>query len=167
MGASGYRQGLNIYTDGACSTNGTWDSAAAICVYVDEQAIYKHGNFLGKATNNIAELEAFKMGLEFLNRPIHYPRIVNIISDSAYIVNCFNQKWYENWEKNNWITSSKTPVKNKELWIDIIKLYRDLKQHYDITIIKTEGHANDKFNNEVDHLAVYCKNNRANHTEEI
>ena len=151
---------LNIYTDGACSTNGTWESGAAIVVYVNDRLLHQKGKYLGKATNNIAELRAFEMALDYILAPIHFPENINIISDSAYIVNCFNQKWYEKWESNGWTTSQKKAVMNKEIWEDILRKYRKVIKLYKLEIIKTKGHSDDQFNNEVDRVAVYCKEHK-------
>ena len=70
-------------------------------------------------------------------------------TDSAYIANCFKDKWYVNWEANGWINSKKKPVENRGLWEQILLLYRAM----DVEIVKTKGHANDKYNNLVDELA--------------
>ena len=74
----------------------------------------------------------------------------NIYTDSAYIHNCYKQKWYINWEKNNWVNAKKQPVKNKDLWCDIIELFKlDNVNFYKVT-----GHSGDKFNEIVDKMAV-------------
>ena len=72
-----------------------------------------------------------------------------IYSDSAYVVNAFNNGWIYNWIKNNWKTSSKEPVKNKELWK---KLYNLTKKH-NVNFIKVKGHSDNKYNNRCDELA--------------
>jgi ribonuclease HI len=43
-------------------------------------------------------------------------RRVDIYSDSAYVINCFRDKWYERWRKNGWVNSQKKPVENRDLW---------------------------------------------------
>lgn len=75
--------------------------------------------------------------------------IVKIYSDSAYVVNAFNQGWIYNWKKNNWKTANKEPVKNKELWEE---LYNFTKVH-EIEFIKVKGHSDNKYNNRCDELA--------------
>jgi ribonuclease HI len=73
-----------------------------------------------------------------------------VYSDSAYIVNCINLKWYEKWKTNNWKNSKKDPVKNKELWIELI----DLIESFDkIKIIKVKGHSGIELNEKADELA--------------
>ena len=63
-------------------------------------------------TNNIMELTAAWEALKCLK----FPCEVELYSDSAYLVNAFNQGWLSGWQKNNWRTSSKEPVKNREIW---------------------------------------------------
>ena len=96
-------------------------------------------------TNNIMEITAVIEGLKMLK----YKCEVEIYSDSAYVVNAFNNKWIYGWIKNNWINSNKEPVKNKELWQE---LYSLTKQH-EVKFIKVKGHSDNKYNNRCDELA--------------
>ena len=98
-----------------------------------------------QTTNNIMEITAVIEGLKMLK----YKCEVEIYSDSAYVVNAFNNKWIYGWIKNNWINSSKEPVKNKELWQE---LYNLTKQH-EVKFIKVKGHSDNKYNNRCDELA--------------
>ena len=98
-----------IYTDGACSGNpgpGGWGS---ILMYKENKKEISGGE--KNTTNNVMELTAVIEGLKLLK----FPCEVEIYSDSAYVVNAFNQGWIYNWIKNNWKTSGKEPVKNKEI----------------------------------------------------
>lgn len=156
---------IDIYTDGACSTNGTWDSAHAFIAYEDDIWIRSEGSFIGKATNNIAELAAVLEALKFAASWIQNSEdIVNIYSDSAYIVNCINDGWYKKWEANGWITSQKTSVANQDLWKPIITLYKTMM--IKPTFVKVKGHSTDKANIEVDRIAVLCKDTKQNYLEE-
>ena len=74
---------------------------------------------------------------------------VKIYSDSAYVVNAFNQGWIYNWKKNNWKTAGKTPVKNQELWEE---LYNLTKKHK-VEFIKVKGHSDNEYNNRCDEMA--------------
>ena len=96
-------------------------------------------------TNNIMEITAVIEGLKTLK----FECEVEIYSDSAYVVNAFNNHWIENWKKNNWKTASKEPVKNKELWEE---LYALTKKHK-VTFIKVKGHSDNEYNNRCDELA--------------
>lgn len=132
-----------IYTDGACSGNpgpGGWGS---ILMYKDN----KKEIFGGKAntTNNVMELTAVIEALKLLK----YSCEVEIYSDSAYVVNAFNQGWIYNWIKNKWMTSGKEPVKNKEIWQELYSL----TQKHKVKFIKVKGHSDNEFNNRCDEMA--------------
>ena len=132
-----------IYTDGACSGNpgpGGWGS---ILMYKDTKKEISGAS--ADTTNNIMEITAVIEGLKLLKEPC----IVQIYSDSAYVVNAFNQHWIENWIKKNWQNSKKEPVKNKELWLE---LYALVKKHK-VEFIKVKGHSDNEFNNRCDELA--------------
>ena len=98
-----------------------------------------------QTTNNIMELTAVIEALKLLKRECD----VEIYSDSSYVVNGFNNGWIYNWIKNNWKTSNKEPVKNKELWQE---LYTLTKKHK-VTFVKVKGHSDNEFNNRCDFLA--------------
>ena len=98
-----------------------------------------------ETTNNIMEITAVIEGLKKLKRPCN----VEIYSDSAYVVNAFNNGWIYSWIKNNWKTSSKEPVKNKELWQELY----DLTRIHKVTFMKVKGHSDNEFNNRCDELA--------------
>ena len=74
---------------------------------------------------------------------------VELYSDSAYVVNAFEQKWIYGWIKKNWKTASGDSVKNKELWQE---LYNLTKIHT-VKFIKVKGHSDNEFNNRCDELA--------------
>lgn len=132
-----------IYTDGACSGNpgpGGWGS---ILMYNEEKKEISGG--LENTTNNVMELTAVIEALKLLK----FPCEVEVYSDSAYVVNAFNQNWIYGWLKNGWKSSSKEPVKNKELWQELYELTKIHK----ITFIKVKGHADNEYNNRCDELA--------------
>lgn len=101
----------------------------------------------GKAetTNNVMEITAVIEGLKLLK----YPCAVEVYSDSAYVVNAFNQNWIANWRKNGWKNSKKEDVKNRELWEEL----ETLTKIHDVTFIKVKGHSDNEFNNRCDELA--------------
>ena len=101
--------------------------------------------YMPNTTNNIMEMTAVIEGLKMLK----YKCEVEIYSDSSYVVNAFNNFWIQGWIKNNWINSSKEPVKNKELWQE---LYELTKKH-EVKFIKVKGHSGNVYNNRCDELA--------------
>lgn len=132
-----------IYTDGACSGNpgpGGWGS---ILMYKGNTKEISGGK--KDTTNNVMELTAVIEALKLLK----FKCKVNLYSDSAYVVNAFNQKWIYGWMKNGWKNASKEPVKNKELWQE---LYELTKVH-DVTFIKVKGHSDNEYNNRCDEMA--------------
>ena len=92
------------------------------------------------------ELTAVIEGLKLLKRPC----IVNIYSDSAYVVNAFSQGWIYNWQLKGWKTANKEPVKNKELWEELYSLTKVHK----VTFNKVKGHSDNPYNNRCDELAT-------------
>ena len=66
------------------------------------------------------------------------------------IVNAINQNWLEGWKNNGWKNSNKEPVKNIELWQQLV----DLLNVYNVTFHKVKGHADNEFNNRCDELAT-------------
>lgn len=134
---------ITIYTDGACSGNPGPGGWGAILMMGENKKEISGG--CANTTNNIMELTAVIEALKLLKRPCK----VNVYSDSAYVVNAFEQKWIYGWMKKNWKTAGGDPVKNKELWQE---LYSLTKVH-DVTFNKVKGHADNEFNNKCDELA--------------
>ena len=132
-----------IYTDGACSGNPGPGGWGVILMYQEHEKELSGG--CKDTTNNIMEITAVLQGLKALKKPCK----VKVYSDSAYVVNAFNQKWIYGWLKNGWKNASKEPVKNKELWQE---LYELTKRH-EVTFIKVKGHADNEYNNRCDQLA--------------
>lgn len=135
-----------IYTDGACRGNGKETSIGAfgiVLIYNNKRKEVKQA-FLN-TTNNIMELTAVIQALSMLKEPC----IVSIHSDSAYVINAVNQKWIGNWVRNGWKTANKEPVKNKELWVELLKLINFHK----IDFVKVKGHSDNELNNRCDELA--------------
>ena len=125
-------------------------------------------------TNNVMELLAIIKAFRLIKTDKYS---VDVFSDSAYIVNCFSQGWYKKWEKNGFITSNKEPVKNVELWKELIGynakfnvVFHKIKGHLDLdateaTLKKAYTHfLKDKTNKLYtyeDFMYIACMNNRA------
>jgi ribonuclease HI len=140
------RKEVIIYTDGGCRGNGK-DAAiggyGAVLIYGDIVKEIKKG--FTSTTNNIMEMTAVIDSLSILKEPCR----VKLHSDSAYVVNAFKQNWIGNWKKNGWKTSTKEPVKNRELWKRLIAL----TEYHEVEFIKVKGHSDNKYNNRCDELA--------------
>jgi len=137
------RKQVNIYTDGACSGNPGPGGWAAILEYGGHKK--EINGYMAGTTNNRMELFAAISGLGALKEPCD----VRLYSDSAYLVQAFNDHWIENWKKNGWKTSSGTAVDNQDLWFVLSTL---TKKHH-VTFIKVKGHADHPENNRCDELA--------------
>lgn len=135
---------VTIYTDGACSGNPGPGGWGAVLIYGEVKKEISGAK--ENTTNNIMEITAVLEALKLLKEECE----VEVYSDSAYVVNAFNQGWIYNWQKNNWKTASKDPVKNKELWEE---LYSLTKKHK-VTFNKVKGHSTDELNNRCDYLAT-------------
>lgn len=134
---------VQIYTDGACSGNPGPGGWAAILVYGDKRR--ELSGFAPHTTNNRMELTAAVEALRALKEPC----IVDLYSDSAYLVNAFRQGWLEKWQRNGWRTSQKEPVENQDLWQELLALTR----RHRVEWRKVEGHAGVELNERCDQLA--------------
>lgn len=133
-----------IYTDGACSGNPGKGGWGAILIYNDIKKEISGAKL--NTTNNQMELTGPIEALSLLKRPCD----VKLYSDSAYLINAFNEGWIYNWQKNGWKTKNKEDVKNRELWE---KIYAFTKIHK-IEWIKVKGHSDNEYNNRCDEMAV-------------
>ncbi len=134
---------FKIYTDGACSGNpgkGGW--AAIILDGKNQLSISGSEN---KTTNNRMELMAPIMALKKIKNKSE----IIIYTDSRYVKDGITD-WIKKWKLNNWKSSNKKPVKNKDLWV---KLDNSCQKH-NIIWKWVKAHADNKFNNLVDELAV-------------
>ena len=97
------------------------------------------------ATNQRMEIVAAAKAVEALDGPLE------VRSDSIYVVNCFNKKWYVNWLANGWKNSAKKPVANRDLWEPFIS---EVLGRGDVVFQWVKGHSEDKMNELVDAMAV-------------
>lgn len=144
-----------IYTDGSTLGNGkeeNYGGWAYIIYNTDNDEVVGIGcDSESNTTNNKMELTAIVKALTSLPiQTIINDIAIEVYTDSAYIHNCYKAKWYQKWQKNGWINSKKEPVKNKELWEQIIPFFEDKKFEFK----KTKAHADCDENNYVDKLAV-------------
>jgi ribonuclease HI len=133
---------ITIYTDGSCLNNpgnGGW--AAIININND---VKKISGSVKDTTNNKMELMAPIKALQ----EIKEKQPIEIYTDSQY-VRLGITDWVHKWIKNNWQTSKKEPVKNKELWVQL----HELNNLCDVKWIWVKAHAGNILNEEVDLLA--------------
>ena len=133
---------IKIYTDGSCLNNPGNGGWAAIINVNGE--VKKISGSVKDTTNNKMELMAPIKALQ----EIRGNEQIEIYTDSQY-VRLGITDWVHKWIKNNWQTSKKESVKNKELWI---QLY-ELNNLCDVKWIWVKAHAGNVLNEEVDSLA--------------
>lgn len=135
-------EGVDIYTDGACSGNpgpGGWGS---VLLYRDHRRELSGGD--RDTTNNRMELMAVIRALESLKRPCP----VTIHTDSLYVMKGVTE-WLPQWKQRGWRTAARKPVKNVDLWQ---RLEKALESH-DLSWRWVKGHSGDTENERADQLA--------------
>ena len=133
---------IKIYTDGSCLTN-PGDGGWAAIINIDGEIKKISGNEKN-TTNNRMELMAPINALKYINSEDP----IEIFTDSKYVKNGITE-WINTWVLNNWKTSNKEDVKNKDLWIELYKLNQSLNVKWNWV----KAHAGDTLNEEVDILA--------------
>ena len=139
------KQYVVIYTDGACAGNPGPGGWAAIIKY-DGSKEELHGGEK-YTTNNRMEMTAVIEALKHLGDGDYE---VDLCSDSSYIINGLSKGWAKKWSENDWIKSDTKPVKNPDLWKELLELTSKFKMHYHWV----KGHAQNQYNNRCDELAV-------------
>jgi len=132
-----------VYTDGACSGNPGPGGWAAILQYQGKVREISGGE--RHTTNQRMELQAVSSALQCLKEPC----AVVLHSDSAYVINCFKQKWYVGWRKNGWKNAKGEPVANRDLWETLLTA----TERHNVRFEKVKGHAGVEWNERCDELA--------------
>jgi ribonuclease HI len=146
QGDVGLRKGrgeiVEIFSDGACLGNPGPGGYGVILRYGDSER--EISGYSPETTNNRMELRAVIAGLEALKRPSQ----VRVVTDSNYVFKGITT-WIHTWQKKNWLSSSKRPVLNRDLWE---RLLRASKPHT-IDWQWIRGHAGHPENERCDRLA--------------
>ena len=135
---------VELYTDGACSGNPGPGGWGAILRYNGVEKELSGGEEM--TTNNRMELTAVIQGLLALRESC----VVELWSDSKYVIDALEKGWAWGWRKKGWIKSDKKPALNPDLWTMLLDLTRQHEMHYHWV----KGHADNAFNNRCDALAV-------------
>lgn len=101
-----------------------------------------------RTTNQRMELRAVLQALRTLSAS---DGPIEVVSDSQYVVKCFNEAWWEGWLRRGWKNSQRQPVANRDLWEPLISLVRE---RGDISFRWVRGHTGEPMNERVDALAV-------------
>jgi ribonuclease HI len=132
-----------VHADGACAGNPGPGGWAAIIVDGHDERVVTGAAPL--TTNQRMELTAAIEALAAI--PGH--RRVHLSSDSAYVVNCFRDRWWERWERAGWLNAARQAVANRDLWERLLAQTR----RHDVHWHKVKGHSGDVMNERVDALA--------------
>ena len=133
---------VDVFTDGACKGNpgpGGWGALLRMGRHEKELS-----GSDAHTTNNRMELTAAIRALAALIEPCE----VNLHTDSKYVMDGIT-RWVHGWKRNGWVTASKKPVQNAELWHDLIEVAAKHK----IEWIWVKGHSGHPENDRVDKLA--------------
>ena len=135
---------VTLYTDGACSGNPGPGGWGAILAYQGNEKELSGGE--SSTTNNRMELTAVIEGLSALKEPC----IVELYSDSKYVIDGLQKGWAEGWRKRGWVKSDKKPALNPDLWETLLNLTKTHQMRYHWV----KGHADNPKNNRCDEMAV-------------
>lgn len=135
---------VTIHTDGACSGNPGPGGWGAILRYKNTEKELSGG--AADTTNNRMELTAVIEALALLKEPC----VVELYSDSKYVIDGLSKGWARGWQKRGWIKSDKKPALNPDLWERLLDLTDRHEMHYHWV----KGHAENEKNNRCDQMAV-------------
>lgn len=135
---------VEIYTDGACSGNPGPGGWGAILRYNGTEKELAGGE--AQTTNNRMELTGVISALSALKEPC----IVELYSDSKYVIDALEKGWAVSWRQKGWKRADKKPALNPDLWDRLLELAEkhEMRYHW------VKGHADNEFNNRCDKLAV-------------
>jgi ribonuclease H len=163
---------IEIYSDGSSIKNPGPSAFAYIIKYFDtkddssapeaHEVEFSQGFRL--STNNRMEIMGGVRGLQnaiqlIESGTLYGAKQINLFSDSEYFCNAINQKWIDKWLQNKWMTSgfkgsSPKPVKNQDLWEQVIEVRSKLQNlGVNLSVAHVKGHADNEYNNKCDELA--------------
>ena len=143
---------VEIFTDGACKGNPGPGGWGAVLRFGTTEKEISGGE--AQTTNNRMEMMAAIEGLNALKRPCR----VTLYTDSKYVMDGIT-KWVFGWQKNGWKTADKKPVKNAELWQELI----DACAPHRIEWHWVKGHSGHPENDRVDALACAAADDQRTH----
>ena len=135
---------VTIYTDGACSGNPGPGGWGAILEWKGAEKELSGGE--ANTTNNRMELLGVITALEALREPC----VVDLYSDSKYVIDALEKRWVYGWQARGWVKSDKKPALNADLWQRLLPLVEKHEMHYHWV----KGHADNEKNNRCDKMAV-------------
>ena len=140
---------VTLYTDGACSGNPGPGGWGAILEYNGHEKELSGGE--ENTTNNRMELTAVIEGLKALKEPC----IVELYSDSKYVIDALEKGWAESWRAKGWKKADKKPALNPDLWEKLLNLL----EIHTVTFTWVKGHNGNRGNEIANKLAEMEANN--------
>jgi len=141
---------LKIYTDGGCSGNpgpGGWAYVIVQKTFQGDEIVARSKGAEEDTTNNKMEITAVIMALRALKKMKNVPRQAAVYTDSQYVQKGITD-WIRKWKRNSWRTSDKTPVKNKDLWLEL----DSLAVEFPLKWVWVKGHAGNEYNELCDRM---------------
>ena len=135
---------ITLYTDGACSGNPGPGGWGAILEWEGHEKELSGGEI--STTNTRMELTGVIRGLAAMKEPC----VVELYSDSKYVIDALEKGWAAGWQKRGWVKSDKKPALNPDLWQRLLELC----QIHQVRCHWVKGHAENPKNNRCDELAV-------------
>lgn len=136
---------IDLYSDGGAEPNPGKGGFGVILSYKGYKKEFSEGYLL--TTNNRMELMGVISGLEKLKTK----SIVNVYTDSRYVVDGINKGWAEKWKSNNWFRTKSEKAENYDLWERLLAL---IAKHKEVRVNWIKGHAGHLENERCDELAT-------------
>ncbi|MDO9584452.1 MAG: ribonuclease HI [Desulfomicrobium sp.] len=147
---------VTIYTDGSSLGNPGPGGWGAILIWVQTRRELSRGYL--ETTNNRMEIRGVLHALEHLKRPC----TVQVHTDSRYVCDAISKKWIQSWIKNGWLTSAKKPVKNRDLWEQLLPML----QKHRVSFHWVKAHDGQPENERCDELAKNAARERVREVDE-
>lgn len=136
---------LQVWTDGSRTGKGHGGWA-----WVNEVGDYDYG-YEADTTNQRMEMRAVIEAIR------EHDEDITVISDSAYVINCMHEAWWQRWLSNGWRTAGGKAVSNRDLWEALLELRRDhLLTGARLLFVKVKGHSGDPGNDAADRWATHA-----------
>ena len=132
-----------VYTDGACVNNPGGPGGWGVCIFYPDGTIYELGGHEARTTNNRMELQGVLAALQ----AIEPGAVATVYSDSRYVIDGLT-KWLSGWKRKGWVTATRAPVKNRDLWVQL-----DAENPGRVEWRHVRGHSGDFGNTRADEIA--------------
>lgn len=142
---------VNIYSDGGAEPNPGKGGFGVIMTFKEHKKEFSQGYLL--TTNNRMEL----MGVIFALEKLKKTSIVNVYTDSQYVVNGITKGWAQKWKSNNWFRAKAVKATNFDLWDRLLNL---ISTHQSVIFHWVKGHAGHTENERCDQLADLALNGK-------